>query len=1103
MAEGTMGYTTLQVIPVMQGSTSALEGQLTGPLMTAGRSAGQAAGRAVASGLEQARAAVERASATLAAARDKEADAIGKVRIAETKLEELRRSGRATASQLARAEEALASAQRGAARANQATRTATDNLARARADAANATDDAAEAEGRFSRALGALNDRVGPAAKQMGGLAAATAGVGGAMATVAEAMSREQSVDVLAAQLDATPAMAAEYGRVAGELYKRGLGESFADVTQAVGAVESGFATLGFEGEASLDKVTESALNFSRMFGTDIPNTVQTASQLLTNGLAKDSTEAFDLMVTSMSRVPVAMRDELPEIINEYGTHFRGLGFSGEQAFSLLVDYAGQGKWALDKAGDALKEFTLRGSDMSKSSQAAYEAIKLDAQEMSDAIAAGGPRAQDALQRTAQGLLAVEGESERANLAIALFGTPVEDLAVDQIPAFLSALAGGSDSMAGFAGAADRTGQTLNDNTAGALERVKRSIQSGLVSGLTDAASWMEQNRGIALGLGIAVGALGAALITAKVAATGYAVAQGVMAAATGAGTAALAGNSLALGAYTIATGVVRGATVAWTAVQWLLNAALTANPIGLVVVAIAALVAGVVLAYQRSETFREIVKGALDAVTDAALWLWHNALEPFVNWWVGNAVKAWEAFTTLSEKAGEAKDFIVGKFADLVTWLTGLPGKVTSALSGMWTGLTDGFKSALNWLISAWNNFRLHWEFTVPVIDKKVSFTIDTPDLPMLAGGGVAGVDRSGRIYGPGSGTSDSILAIGADGVPTAMVSAGEGVVRKSAMDRGGAELVAALNAGWVPPLEMLRAMLPGLAEGGLAEAQAWARRQAGLPYQYGGTGNPSWDCSGFMSGIYAVIMGKDPNTRHFTTESDFEALGFKPGLGGATDFSIGVSRGGGGPLSHMAGTLGDLNVESGSDGVEVGAGAQGAADFPLKWHLPILGDPGGLTSPGGGASGLGSGLGGGTGGGGAGTTGGTGGGGGSATRPAGTAVPVWVDNWPSDFGTSSTGSPSSPSGTSPSSFQPSGGDDEPFDQQAAFADAFSNAGKNFAGAGEAFLRGQIGAIPGVGGQVQGLEKVVQNITLVVADVAEAVNRITREQKRQTAGKR
>ena len=66
--------------------------------------------------------------------------------------------------------------------------------------------------------------------------------------------------------------------------------------------------------------------------------------------------------------------------------------------------------------------------------------------------------------------------------------------------------------------------------------------------------------------------------------------------------------------ASTLATGAARAATIAWTAAQWLLNAALTANPIGLVVVAIGALIAGVVLAYRHSSTFRAGVQ---------SLWEW------------------------------------------------------------------------------------------------------------------------------------------------------------------------------------------------------------------------------------------------------------------------------------------------------------------------------------------------------------------------------------------------------------------------------------------------------------------------------------------------
>lgn len=1045
-----IGYAALQIIPSMRGTAGMLDQQLGAPLQAAGRSAGAAAGRAVAQGLDQAKAAVEAASARLAAARDKEADAAGKVRVAEAKLQELRARGNASASQLAAAEERLASAQRAADRAANARQQAVQGLSDARARLANHTDEATESESRFGAMMDAITGKLGPAEAKMLAAAAATAGLGAAMAAASEAISREKTTDALAASLGATPELAAQYGAAASSLYAQGFGENFGAVTEAIGVVQSGFAALGSEGEASLETVTGRALNFAEVFGTEVAENVQTASQLVVNGLAKDSTEAFDLMTAAFQRVPVAMRDELPEILNEYGTHFRGLGFSGQQAFALLVDYAAQGKFALDKAGDALKEFSIRGSDMSTTSQEAYKAIGLDAAAMSSAIAAGGAEAQAALQQTAQGLLAIEDPAERANTAIALFGTPVEDLAVDQIPAFLQALTGGSQSMADFAGATDEMGATLADNAATKLEVLKRQIQEGLIGALTSSVDWVDRNRGVAIGLGVALGTLATALVAAKVAAAGYAVAQGIMAAATGAGTAAIAANSLALGAYTIATGVIRGATMAWSAVQWVLNAALAANPIGLVVVAIAALAAGLVYAWQNSETFRNIVTGAWEGIKVAAQWTWDNVLKPIFDWIVGGYQKAWDAakaagegigaaWQWISDKATDAKDWVVNAFNSLVDFVTGLPGRVRDAASGLWDGITDSFRSAINWLISAWNNFRLGFDFTIPVINKRITFEVNTPDLPLLAGGGVAGRTADGRLWGPGTPTSDSILGVDALGLPTALVSTGEGVVNARAMANGGAELVAALNAGWVPPVEMLRAMLPGLAGGGLVEAQEWVRGEAGKPYQYAGVGNPSWDCSAIAGAVWAKATGRNPYQRYFTTESDFEAMGWLPGLGGPNDISIGILRGGGGPNSHMATTLGTLNVESsGTDGVEVGPGAQGAADFPLQFHWPLGGDPGGPglapelgTAPGGGGFGGGGGTGGSGGSGGSG--GGGGAGGGTSSRPAGTAVPVWVDNWPSNFGISS--SPGTGTTTAPSSTPGGPGVDEVYNAPAATA--------------------------------------------------------------------
>lgn len=236
--------------------------------------------------------------------------------------------------------------------------------------------------------------------------------------------------------------------------------------------------------------------------------------------------------------------------------------------------------------------------------------------------------------------------------------------------------------------------------------------------------------------------------------------------------------------------------------------------------------------------------------------------------------------------------------------------------------------------------------------------------DLPKRAGGGVAGVDRNGKLFGPGDGISDSILGVDLDGVPTALVSRGEGVVKHSAMRNGGDKIVAALNAGMqlpgyddgttnvggpavpVPPIKVPEA------SGGQAGAfNDWLSQQQGKAYQYG----TLYDCSGFMSQIYNRMTGKD--MPRFNTESDLSAYGFVRGTKPGT-FQLGIHHGGGGPNSHMAGTLPDgRNVESGGSGVQIGAGASGAFDkqFEDHWFLPgseSMGGASAMSMPGGGAA-------------------------------------------------------------------------------------------------------------------------------------------------------
>ena len=78
--------------------------------------------------------------------------------------------------------------------------------------------------------------------------------------------------------------------------------------------------------------------------------------------------------------------------------------------------------------------------------------------------------------------------------------------------------------------------------------------------------------------------------------------------------TLAINAKTIAITAYAGVMGAVSLATQAWTAMQWLLNIALTANPIGLVVVGVAALTAGIVYLWYKFAGFRAFLVTAWDS---------------------------------------------------------------------------------------------------------------------------------------------------------------------------------------------------------------------------------------------------------------------------------------------------------------------------------------------------------------------------------------------------------------------------------------------------------------------------------------------------------
>lgn len=95
-------------------------------------------------------------------------------------------------------------------------------------------------------------------------------------------------------------------------------------------------------------------------------------------------------------------------------------------------------------------------------------------------------------------------------------------------------------------------------------------------------------------------------------------------------------GAAAAYGIITTALGIYRAfqiasaaATGGLTFAQWALNAAMSANPIGLIITAIAALVAGIIWVATQTTFFQDVWTNVTNAIGTAWNWLWTSVLQP------------------------------------------------------------------------------------------------------------------------------------------------------------------------------------------------------------------------------------------------------------------------------------------------------------------------------------------------------------------------------------------------------------------------------------------------------------------------------------------
>jgi phage-related minor tail protein len=491
---------------------------------------------------------------------------------------------------------------------------------------------------QVSETLGKVKEKFDAAAT---GIAA---GVAGALGYgVAASMDMSAANAKLAAQLGIGPAEAAKLSKVSADVYANNWGDSTEQVNEAIKGVYQNIGDVS-KAKGGLEGVTTKALALAQTFDQEVGPTTAAVGQMIKTGLAKNADEAFDI-ITKGFQSGVNKADDFLDTLNEYGVQFHSLGLNGQMATGLLSQGLKGGARDADLVADSLKEFNLRARDITSTAGAGFKSLGLNGKQMAADVAAGGPKATAALQATLDALRKYPDTSKKASIASNIFGTQSEDMqrSLESLDPSTAVSA-----MGKVAGAADRMSKTVSDSPAAALETFKRqaTVKLAEVGGVF--VSFAMDNKG-AFGpligiLGIVAGAILAVSVAQKI--------------------------------YATYTAIASAAQTIWNAEIWASTAALLANPMTWIVLAIIALIVVIVLIATKTTWFQTIwttVWGAIVDATKATI----SGIGTALDWFASLPGKFAGWF-------GSAKDWAITKMVELVNWQAALPGRLWNALAGL-----------------------------------------------------------------------------------------------------------------------------------------------------------------------------------------------------------------------------------------------------------------------------------------------------------------------------------------------------------------------------------------------------------------------------------
>ncbi len=275
------------------------------------------------------------------------------------------------------------------------------------------------ARDRASGVVERMGERMGAASATIGAGIGAALGVG-----VATSLSMEGANAKLANQLNLNQAEAARIGQVTGAVFASGFTENTDEAAIALRGVASSMVDVGDTSSAELQKLTTQAKVLAATFEYDLNEATQAAGALMKSGMAKDGTEAFDLITAAAQKLPAQMAAEVPALVTEYSGFFQELGVTGPQMMGALTEAAKNPLFEIDKLGDAVKEFNLRIAETDAVKEPLKE-LGLDVNKIQTLINTG--KGTQAFDQIVVALSKVKNQTDATRLSAALMGGPGED----------------------------------------------------------------------------------------------------------------------------------------------------------------------------------------------------------------------------------------------------------------------------------------------------------------------------------------------------------------------------------------------------------------------------------------------------------------------------------------------------------------------------------------------------------------------------------------------------------------------------------------------------------------------------------------------------